>query len=439
MKTASTKYADANDLQIAYQVHGDGDNTLIIAPGVVSHVEINQEVPEYCEWLERLTEHFRVIIYDKQGQGLSDRSAGVPGPEQRMDDIAAIVAAEKLKKFSIFGYSEGAVVAMLYAATFPEQVSAIALFGGFARFTNCEGYDLSYEEEDIIRMVKHWGKGGFGYTLFPDKMPEMKEAQARFERACATPNAFRKMLETNIKIDIRAILSDIRVPTLVMHRRDDLAIPVANGRYLADNMPNADYVEFASGGHLPWTGNIETVVDTMMKFFTTNDNKVESSSNHSNVLSTILFTDIVGSSKKLSEIGDRVWRQTLDAHDVIAKREIERYQGRLIKNTGDGLLAIFNGPARAIKCAQAISHDVNALSIKIRCGLHIGEIEPRDNDITGLAVHVAARVMDLAGAGQILITRTLADVIAGSNLDVCDYGEHILKGLPENWSIYEIN
>jgi class 3 adenylate cyclase len=438
MAAATTKYADAGELQIAYQVHGDGPDALIVVPGLISHIELQQEMPEYCAWLEAMAAHFKVIIFDKRGQGLSDRSAGVPGPEQRMDDITAIAAAEELPDFSLFGYSEGAAIAILYAASFPDRVKAVSVFGGFARFSNCDDYHFMSDEEDILKMVKHWGNGGFGYVLFPERIAEMREMIARLERACVTPNALRTMLETNFKIDVRAVLPEIQVPVLVMHRRDDLAVPVANGRYLADHLPNADYVEFAHGGHLQWNGDMQAVVDATVQFMQASAPQGGSRESRAGVLSTVLFTDIVGSSTQLAQLGDKKWRQLLDAHDRIAERETAHYQGRLIKNTGDGLLITFDGPARAIKCAQALAGGLRSLDIEIRCGLHIGEVEPRADDITGLAVHVAARVMDLASASQVLITRTLADLIAGSGISLSDHGDHELRGLPESWRLYAV-
>lgn len=438
MSNGVTKYADAGDLQIAYQVHGDGPDVLIIVPGLFSHIEIHQETSEYCDWLALLATRFKVIIFDKRGQGLSDRSAGVAGPEQRMDDISAVAAAENVRNFSLFGYSAGGAIAILYAASFPERVRSIATFGGFVRFANCDDFDLMNDVENILKAVKNWGNGGFGFAIMPDKMPEYRNDMARLERSCATPNAFRAMLEMNFEIDIRHVLPAIKTPVLVMHRRDDKAVPVANGRYLADHLPKADYVEFADGGHMPWIGDAEAVVEATLQFMQASPIQDSERESQPSVLSTVLFTDIVGSSEQLARMGDRKWRQTLDAHDGIAEHEIAEFQGRLVKNTGDGLLATFDGPARAIKCAQAVAAKLNSLDIEIRCGLHIGEVEPRADDITGLAVHVAARVMDLATANQVLITRTLADLIAGSGISLADHGDHELKGLPDSWRLFEV-
>lgn len=437
MPDVRTKYADAGDIQIAYQVHGDGEDVLFIVPGLISQIELQLEIPEYRQWLESLTAQFKVIVFDKRGQGLSDRSAGVPSPEQRMDDITAIATAEAIERFSLFGYSEGAAVAILYAASFPGRIKSIAVFGGFARFSNCDDYPHMHEADDILKMVDHWGTGGFGFSIMPEKMPEYRDLVARLERACATPNAFRAMLETNFKIDVRAVLPEIQVPVLVMHCRDDIGVPVANGRYLADHLPNANYVEFPHGGHMPWFSAFEGVVEAVVQFMLGEEAADTAAAPPRSFLSTVLFTDIVGSSEQLAQLGDQVWRRKLDAHDRLAKQEIDTHQGRLIKHTGDGLLVTFDGPARGIKCAQAFSRAVGELDMAIRCGLHIGEVEPRGDDITGLAVHVAARVMDQAAAGQTLITRTLADLTAGSGLTLTDHGEHHLKGLPDSWRLYQ--
>jgi class 3 adenylate cyclase/pimeloyl-ACP methyl ester carboxylesterase len=438
VESVKTHYADANGLQIAYQVHGNGPKALIIVPGVISHIELLLEVPEYCDWIRRLTAHFKVIVFDKRGQGLSDRTAGIPGPEQRMDDITAIAAAEQLNSFSLFGLSEGAAIGILYAASFPDRVEAVTVFGGFARFSNCDDYSLMFSVDALLKSVDYWGTGASGYSFAKDKMPEMREAMARFERACATPNAYRAMIETNIKVDIRDLLPEIKKPVLVMHRRDDAAIPVGNGRFLADHLPNAHYIEFAKGGHLPWNGDMEPVIQAVMQFATRDNSETSTNNNRASLLSTVMFTDIVESSAQLAHLGDSRWREILDAHDRIAKREIEHHQGHLVKTTGDGLLVTFSGPVRAIKCAQILAQELTSLNIHIRCGLHIGEVEPRDADITGLAVYVAARVMELATSDQILITKSLADLIAGSDLSVTDHGKHQLKGLSDNRHIFEV-
>ncbi|MBC8239511.1 MAG: adenylate/guanylate cyclase domain-containing protein [Alphaproteobacteria bacterium] len=438
MNIPETKYADADGIQVAYQVHGEGQDTLIIVPGLISHVEMIQEMPGFNSFLGSLTEFFKVIIFDKRGQGLSDRSAEVPGPEQRMDDISAIAEAENLATFNLFGISEGAAIAILYAASFPDKVQKVSVFGGFSRFSNCDDYQFMYEASEFEQTVEHWGKGSFGYAVCPDMMPEIRPLFARFERACATPNAVRMMLETNISLDIRAVLPEIKTPVLVVHRRDDKTVPVANGRYLADNLPNADYVEFARGGHAPWFGDYQAVAEAIIQFMQATSLLEPEKKREDRSLATILFTDIVGSSEQLAAIGDEKWRQILDNHDRIAELAVAERRGRLIKNTGDGLLATFDGPVRAIKCAQGLLNDVQAIGVKIRCGLHIGEIEIRGADITGIAVHVAARVMDLAGADQILITRTVADLIAGSGLATTDYGEHELKGIAGDWRLLEV-
>ncbi|MDP6689037.1 MAG: adenylate/guanylate cyclase domain-containing protein [Alphaproteobacteria bacterium] len=438
MTTVRTKYADAGDIQIAYQVHGTRDEVLFVVPGLISHIELQWELPEYRQWLNALAEYFKVIVFDKRGQGLSDRSAGVPGPEQRMDDITAIAVAEGIERFSLFGYSEGATIAILYAASFPDRVKSIAAFAGFARFSNCDDYPHMHEAEDLLKMVEHWGSGGFGYAVIPEKMPEARELMGRLERACATPNAFRAMLETNFKIDIRAVLPEIRTPVLVMHCRDDVGVPVANGRYIADHLPNAQYIEFPHGGHMPWLSANADVVDAVSRFMLEDDESNEIKQSSQTYLSTVLFTDIVSSSEQLAELGDQAWRQKLDEHDRLAKREIELHQGRMVKHTGDGLLVTFDGPARAIRCAKALTTPIAALGMEIRCGLHIGEVEPRGGDITGLAVHVAARVMDQASPGETLITRTLHDLTAGAGLNFVDCGQFDLKGLPEPWQLYRV-
>jgi pimeloyl-ACP methyl ester carboxylesterase len=428
-------YADADGVQIAYQMWGTGENVLVCVPGLISNIELNLENVEYSGWLKLLSNRLRVIVFDKRGQGLSDRVADAPGPEQRMDDITAIAKAENLQSFSLFGQSEGASTALLYAATFPGKVKKVCVFGGFARFSNCADYDHMFDEKVIRKSIKYWGTGASGFTFFPDEMPERRDKMARFERACCTPNGYQALLETNFQIDIRSILKEVKVPALVMHRRDDKAVPVGNGRYLADHLTNADYIEFASGGHLCWLGDQAAVAAEMLGFLLSSSDLKPSPISF---LATVLFTDIVDSSAKLASMGDLRWRELLDAHDQRANTIIEKWGGNFIKSTGDGLLATFDGPGRAVRCALELQATVTDLGIDIRSGLHIGEVQPRGNDIAGLAVHVAARVVDKAKSREVMISRTLNDLLAGSGLKSQLVGEYDLKGLPGTWPLYTI-
>ncbi len=429
------QYADADGVQIAYQIWGTGENVLVCVPGVISNIELSLENVEYTDWMKLLSNRMRVIVFDKRGQGLSDRVANPPGPEQRMDDISAIAKAEDLHSFSLFGVSEGAATALLYAATFPKKIKNVGVFGGLARFSNCADYEHMFDETVLRKSIKYWGTGASGYTFFPDNMPERRDEMARLERACCTPNGYQALLETNFQIDIRSILNEVKVPALVMHRRDDKAVPVGNGRYLADHLPDANYIEYASGGHLCWLGDQGAVAADILEFFLGGGTLKP---NPTSFLATVLFTDIVGSSAKLASLGDLRWREFLDAHDQRAKAVIEKYNGKFVKSTGDGLLATFDGPGRAVRCALDLQVAVADLGIETRSGLLTGEVQPRGNDIAGLAVHVAARVADKAKSSEVFISRTLNDLLAGTGLKSQPAGEFDLKGIPGTWPLYTI-
>ena len=429
------RYADADGVQVAYQRWGKGDDALIIVPGLISNIDLNLETAEYREWIERLSKRMQVIVFDKRGQGLSDRTVDVPGPEQRMDDVSAVARAVGLEAFSLFGNSEGAATALLYAATYPDHVRKVCVFGGFARFSNAPGYDHMFAEDQIRKSIKYWGTGASGYSFVPDQMPAFRNQIARYERACCTPNGYRAMLETNFRIDIRAVLGEVKVPVLVMHRRDDRAVPVANGRYLADSLSNADYIEFATGGHIHWFGDGAVVAAETEKFLLAHHGPDIAPPS---VLATVLFTDIVDSSAALVQMGDIAWRNLLDRHDRRSATLIEEFGGVFVKSTGDGLLATFDGPGRAVRCAKAMNGAVGELGVKIRAGLHIGEVQHRGEDIAGMAVHVAARVLGKADPETVIITGPLNDLIAGSGLKTRPAGEHELKGLPGIWPLFSV-
>ena len=431
-------YALSGELQIAYRASGlHNALDLILVPGMVSHLEAFAEFELHSTWIERLGRRFRVIEYDKRGQGLSDRLNGVPPPEQLMDDISALIDTLKSDRPVLFGYSEGGAIALLYAATYPERVRGVVVFGAFPRFSNSGDYNLMWPRDETLKMERWWGTGGSGYQFCPQLMsvPGFRERFARLERMCCTPKAWRQMIDTLCQLDIRPVLPQVRVPVLVTHRRDDKAVPVANGRFLADNLPNALYVELPTGGHIPAFGDAEALVEEIEKFAFSNGNQPAVGDK---LLSTVLFTDIVGSSERLAEMGDRAWRQTLDRHDRAVEEALRPHRGRLIKSTGDGVLCIFDGPVRAIAAARALIQRLRDLDLQIRVALHTGEVEPRHGDVTGLAVHVAARLLTIAQPNDILVTRTLADLVAGADVSFSDRGRHALKGIPGEWQLLSV-
>ncbi len=432
-----TRYARSGNVSIAYQVMGDGPIDLIMVPGLLSHIEFFHELTGYTNFLRRLAAFARVITFDKRGQGLSDRVAGSPTLDERMDDLDAVMAALGISRAALFGYSEGAAMSALFSATYPERVSHLILFGGFARFTNCDDYTHMFSLEQMIRSVKYWGTGASAKTFAPNlsKDPESVRIWAKGERLIVSPGAYQAMLETNASIDVRAILPQLRVPALVLHSAADLAIPVANGRYLAAHIPNARYIEYPAGDHRPWAEeNIDAIVGDIEEFVTGRRELVVDEVER--VLATVLFTDIVDSTRQAVSLGDSNWHRLLDEHDKLARRTVEQHRGRLIKMTGDGILATFDGPGRAIKCALALAGGTTRLGIRLRAGLHTGEVELRGEDIAGIAVNTAARIMSEARPGETLVSRVVTDLVAGAGVSFSPREPRELKGLPGRWDLF---
>ena len=435
-----TKYALAGDLSIAYQVMGDGPIDLIMVPGLISHLEFFLELPNYEAFLRSLTAFARVISFDKRGQGMSDGISGAPSLEARMDDLHAVMGAVGSKRAVLFGASEGCAMGALFAATHPELVRALILYGGFARFTKAPDYPHMGELSGYLRSVKHWGTGntlkGFAPSFAEDE--EIRALWAKGERLCMTPAGYKRILEINALIDVRSVLPSIRVPTLVLHQRSDKVVPVANGRYFADHIPGARYIETPGQDHalpLLQTQHLQDIARAAEEFLTGEHHEPVRSER---VLATVLFTDIVASSEHLARLGDRKWRDVLIEHDRVSETEVERHRGVKIKSTGDGLLATFDGPGRAVSCACAIREGVRGLDLEIRAGLHVGEVEAQKGDVSGIAVHIAARVMELAKGNEIFVTRTITDLVAGSNLSFDARGEQELKGIPGTWPIFAL-
>lgn len=427
-----TRYARSGNVSIAYQVMDGGPIDLIMVPGLLSHVEFFHELPGYTDFLRSLTSFARVITFDKRGQGLSDRISGSPSLDERMDDLDAVMETLGISRAALFGYSEGAAMSALFSATYPERVSHLTLFGGFARFTNCADYNHMYPLDQMLRAVKYWGSGASMKTFAPGAAnPEAMRLWGKGERLIVSPSAYQAMLETNALIDVRAILPELRLPVLVLHNSGDLAVPVANGRFLASAIPGARYIEYPGGDHRPWapvvagdieefvTGRREVVMDEIER-----------------VLATVLFTDIVDSTRQAVTLGDGTWHRILDEHDKFARRTVEQHRGRLVKMTGDGILATFDGPGRAIKCAVALSGGSARLGLRLRAGLHTGEVELRGEDIAGIAVNTAARIMAEASPGETLVSRVVTDLVAGAGVKFIPRGACELKGLPGQWDLF---
>jgi pimeloyl-ACP methyl ester carboxylesterase len=429
MGVPETCYAKSGDVHIAYQAVGEGLLDLVLLNGAASNVELVWELPEAAHFLTRLSSFSRLILFDKRGTGLSDRAVGTPSLEERMDDVRAVMDAIGSPRATLFGMSEGGPMSMLFAATYPERTHSLVLYSTFAvpareRF-----------EERLERVEQDWGAGALLDRWAPSKAADegFQRAWARYERQSASPAAMVALLRMNREIDVRHVLPTIRVPTLVLHRRDDGSQPIENGRYLAGCIPGAKFVELPGADHLPWVGDGDGIADEIEEFLTgSRSGAVEPD----RVLATVMFTDIVDSTRRAAAIGDREWRRLLGSHDAAVREEITRFRGRAVKNLGDGFLATFDGPARGVRCAAAIAARVRRLGIEVRSGLHTGEIELTEDDVAGIAVHTAARVAELAESGDVLVSSTVRDLVAGSGLAFEDRGSHPLKGLPESLRLF---
>jgi class 3 adenylate cyclase/pimeloyl-ACP methyl ester carboxylesterase len=427
-----TCYAQSGDLNIAYQTMGNGPVDIILIPGFISHVEFTHEMIGYTRFLRRLSSFARVVTFDKRGQGLSDRADGVAPLEQRMDDVRAVMDEIGSQRAILFGFSEGCPMSILFAATYPERVSRIILFGGFARFADYAG-DI---EERMRQRVKHWGAGAGINALMPSLAanPDAVALFAKFERLSASPGAVRAVMQMNALIDVRSILPSVRLPTLVLHRQNDALVPVAQGRELAVRIPGAKFIGYPGAGHAFWYGDVEAMLGDIEEFAT---GAREASTNElERVLATVLFTDIVDSTRSAAEMGDRTWQRLLDSHDQLAKQMVEKHRGSLIKSTGDGVLATFDGPGRAVRCALSFGAAAKQIGLPLRAGLHTGEIEMRGRDIGGIAVHAAARVMAQSQPDEVLVSRVVTDLVAGAGLRFSERGSYELKGLPGRWDLF---
>jgi class 3 adenylate cyclase/pimeloyl-ACP methyl ester carboxylesterase len=440
-----TRYARSGELNIAYQTMGNGPIDLILVPGMTTHVEFLHEIPGYTDFLRRLAAFARIITFDKSGQGLSDRAFGVPSLEQRMDDIRAIMDDVGSTRAALLGCSEGAPIGVMFAATYPERTSHLILYGGFAQFTATHEYPFMRSEEEWARRVEtvvaQWGTGAFGINILLPSLattPNLVTQLGKLERLTYSPGALRAMYRQNMLIDIRPVLPSVRVPTLVLHRRADPGVPVENGRYLASRIPGAKFIEYADcGDHFIFSGDCSTLCSDIEEFVT--GHREMSVPEFDRVLATVLFTDIVESTRRAAEMGDQAWRRTLDEHDRTARRIVVQHRGRLVRTTGDGILATFDGPGRAIRCAQALEAATTRMGLPVRAGLHTGEIELRDGDISGIAVHAAARVMAKSEPGEVLVSRVVTDLVAGAGLKFSERGAHEFKGLPGRWDLFAVS
>jgi pimeloyl-ACP methyl ester carboxylesterase/class 3 adenylate cyclase len=437
-----TRYAKSGDVNIAYQVLGEGPLDLVFVPGWVSYVEGWWEEPSLARFLSRLASFSRVILFDKRGTGLSDRVAeqDLPTLEQRMDDVRVVMDAVGSERAALFGYSEGGVMSALFAATYPERTVALIMYASFAKWIRDKDYPWALTREEHERALRafaqRWGTP-VGIQRFAPSVADDERVRswwARFLRLGASPGAAAALYRMNIEIDIREVLPTVHVPTLVMQRMGDEITDVGNSRYLAERIPGARSVELSGHDHWPWTGDADPVIGEIQEFLT----GVRPGAEPDRILATVLFTDIVGSTEKAGELGDRRWGDLLESYHSAVRREVARFRGREIDAAGDGLLASFDGPARAIRCACTIQDAVQGLGIAIRAGLHTGECEVTGDKISGIAVHTGARVADAAERGEVLVTSTVKDLVAGSGLHFAERGVRELKGIPGEWRLFAV-
>jgi len=434
-----TLYARCGKLHIAYQVVGEGPPDLVFVPGVVSHLEHQWDEPLQAAFFRRLASFSRLIRFDKRGQGLSDRVERMPTIEERMDDVRAVMDATGSERAAILGLSEGGQMGIVFAATHPDWTSKLILWNTTARGAwapgTAEESRQQYMDARLRRYEEEWGTGSFVEGFVPSAAadPSFREWWGRFERLSMSPGAAVEAMRVSYEIDVRDILPSVRVPTLVIRNDGDIFMSRETSRYLADQIPDAHYVVLPGRDHFGWREE-DGVTHEIQEFLTGERSAPEIE----RILATILLTDIVRSTDRAAEIGDHRWRELLDRHDALVERLLGRFRGHLVDKTGDGVLATFDGPGRAISCATMIKESVRGIGLKVRVGLHTGEVEIRGDRLAGIAVHIASRVSDLAGPGEVLVSRTVKDLVAGSGICFTDRGSHLLKGIPGEWHLFAV-
>ena len=435
----TTRYARSGDAGIAYQVLGRGPQDVLIVPGFPSHVELAWEYPRLARFYRHLASVCRLIVMDKRGIGLSDRvpPSELPGIEQRADDVRAVLDAVGSDRAALVGASDGGPIAAFFAASHPERTDRLVLINTYARRIRSDDYPWGPTEEEWAafqsEMRDHWGEPLFVDILAPGHGddPEFTDWWARLLRQSVSLGSAVAYLGMNRGVDVREVLSAIHVPTLVIHRADDRINPVGGGRLIAERIPGARFVELPGDDHNPWLGDSATLLGELEEFLTGARRGPASD----RVLATLLFTDIVRSTQMAAQLGDREWNVLLETHRDVVRSELQRARGREIGTTGDGFLAMFDGPARAVRCALAIIDRLAAIGVRIRAGVHTSEVEVAGGDVAGLGVHVAARIMSLAEPGEVLVSTVVRDLALGSGLVFADRGRHTLKGVPGEWGL----
>jgi pimeloyl-ACP methyl ester carboxylesterase len=435
-----TRYAKSGNVNIAYQVLGKGPPDLVFVPGWVSNIDMFWEQPDFARFLSRLASFSRLILFDKRGTGLSDRVVDMPSLEIRMDDVRAVMDAAGSERAALYGFSEGGPMCALFAATYPTRTLALIMSGSYARKTMAPDYPWGPTEEQFLASIdkaeREWG----GPVVIDERAPSMsvdegfRQWWGRFARASASPAAAAMVQRMNAQIDIRHLLPAIHVPTLILHSVNERIVDVGASRYMARQIPGAKLVELPGADHVPFLSDADAILDEIEEFLTGTRHSPEVD----RILATVLFTDIVGATQSATKLGDRRWHDLLDSHHALVRRELARFRGREIDTAGDGFFATFDGPARAVRCACAISDAVRSLGIEIRAGLHTGECEVMGDKVGGIAVHTGARIAAYANAGEVLVSHTVKDLVAGSGLSFRDCGTQSLKGVPGDWHLFAV-
>ncbi len=435
-----TRYARSGEVHIAYQVNGDGPVDLVFVPPAVSHLDYRWEEPSYERLLRRLGSFARVISLDKRGSGLSDRTAALPSPEEQVEDIEAVMDAAGCEQASLLGGLDGGVASILFAVAHPERTQRLITYATAARTLKSADYPWGLDREELEALVdlveQDWGGRTFLQLSAPTVADDARFVQwfGRFQRSAVSPAAAAAWMRGLAEIDVRDVLSEVAVPVLVLQRADDRIVDAGHGRYLAEHIRDAKYVELPGADYLLWVRDTDLLLDEVQEFLTGVRAEVEPD----RIVATVLFTDVVGSTELAARMGDRRWRDLLDAHHAVVRRVLERFRGQEVDTAGDGFFAVFDAPARAIRSATAIRDEVRNLGIDIRAGLHAGEVEMRADRASGLAVHIGARVAALAQPGEVLVSSTMRDLVAGSGFKFVDRGTHVLKGVPDEWRLFAV-
>ena len=441
-----TRYALSGDVHIAYQVVGDGLFDLVFVPGFVTHMELQWRLPGMGGFLKDLGSFSRLIRFDKRGTGMSDPVSGAPSLETRMDDVRAVMDAVGSRRAAFYGLSEGAAMSILFAATYPERTAALVVRSCSPRTLWAPDFPwgrseeaYQHETDQALQVFATRAEARQAVRAMGMQTEEEVEAFIDYVRYGASPGMLERLYRMNKEIDIRQVLPTVRVPALVMHGSDDQVVPVAVGAYTAQRLRSARFIELPGVGHLALSTRGTQIQVEIERFLTDvwqtggwEDTEPD------RMLATVLFTDIVESTAKAIELGDRRWRDLLERHHILVRRELLRYRGREVDTAGDGFLAAFDGPARAIRCACAIVHGVRDLGLSVRAGLHTGECEVADGKIAGIAVHTGARVAALAATDEVLVSNTVRDLVAGSGIQFSDRGPHALKGIPGEWRLFAV-